>query len=307
MEDQVLKIHVAEEAAGQSVERFLRIGLGLSRKQISRLKFREEGIRLNGLRQRVTQTLHTGDLLEVRLETGGEKAGKVEACSGIGKLKILYEDRDLLAVEKPAGLVCHPSHGHWRDTLSNLAAAYLREQGTGGMIRLLGRLDKDTSGILLFAKNREAAGILARQRGDGNLEKTYLALAEGCPEPAEGTVDAPIQRIPGELMKMQVSPKGKAARTHYRVLRVWEKNGRKKALLQLKLEQGRTHQIRVHMAYLGCPLEGDPLYGTDPRGKGALLHAWKLRFAQPFTGQKIVLETELPPWCRGSQIKFQDF
>ena len=207
MEDQVLKIHVAEEAAGQSVERFLRIGLGLSRKQISRLKFREEGIRLNGLRQRVTQTLHTGDLLEVRLETGGEKAGKVEACSGIGKLKILYEDRDLLAVEKPAGMVCHPSHGHWRDTLSNLAAAYLREQGTGGMIRLLGRLDKDTSGILLFAKNREAAGILARQRGDGNLEKTYLALAEGCPEPAEGTVDAPIQRIPGELMKMQVSPR----------------------------------------------------------------------------------------------------
>ena len=307
MEDQVLKIHVAEEAAGQSVERFLRIGLGLSRKQISRLKFREEGIRLNGLRQRVTQTLHTGDLLEVRLETGGEKAGKVEACSGIGKLKILYEDRDLLAVEKPAGMVCHPSHGHWRDTLSNLAAAYLREQGTGGMIRLLGRLDKDTSGILLFAKNREAAGILARQRGDGNLEKTYLALAEGCPEPAEGTVDAPIQRIPGELMKMQVSPKGKAARTHYRVLRVGGKKGRKKALLQLKLEQGRTHQIRVHMAYLGCPLEGDPLYGTDPRGKGALLHAWKLRFAQPFTGQKIVLETELPPWCRGSQIKFQDF
>ena len=128
MEDQVLKIHVAEEAAGQSVERFLRIGLGLSRKQISRLKFREEGIRLNGLRQRVTQTLHTGDLLEVRLETGGEKAGKVEACSGIGKLKILYEDRDLLAVEKPAGMVCHPSHGHWRDTLSNLAAAYLREE-----------------------------------------------------------------------------------------------------------------------------------------------------------------------------------
>ena len=301
MAERVIKILVGREEAGQSVERFLRQRMGLSRKQISRLKVREEGIRVNGRRQRVSGFLQMGDTLELRLETGfsGGKSGKVEACPEAGSLHILYEDRDLLAVVKPAGIVCHPSHGHYRDTLSNQAAAYLEARGEAGVIRLVGRLDKDTSGIVVFAKNQETAAALARQREAGEMQKMYLALAEGCPPAKEGTVAAPLARDPGHLMKMQVSPEGKAACTRYRLLKTIEGEKGRRALLLLQLEQGRTHQIRVHMAFIGCPLAGDPLYGRNPQGTGALLHAWKLSLFQPFTREKICLETDLPEWAEG--------
>ncbi len=301
MADRELTARVKLQETGWTVGKYLRERMGFSRKQISRLKFRDGGIAVNGGRQRVNFRLSEGDILKVRLEEhiGNGKKSKVEPCTGRSSLKICYEDCDLLAVEKPAGIPCHPSHGHHLDTLANQAAAYLNGRGKDVGIRLVGRLDKDTSGIVVFAKNREAAAALSRQRREGRLQKVYVALAEGCPQSIEGTVEVPIKKVPGELMKMQVSPEGKIAATHYRVLKTWGEDGKKRTLLQLNIEQGRTHQIRVHMAYIGCPLVGDPLYGTDPHGKGALLHSWRLAFRQPFTGKEIVLETELPKWSRG--------
>lgn len=285
---------------GMTVGAFLKSRMGFAPKQISRLKFREDGIRVNGRRQRTTAELKAGDLLEIRLEEGLRDTGpgRVEPCRGRSRLKILYEDPDLLAVEKPAGAVCHPSHGHYRDTVANQAAAYLKSRGEKGCVRLAGRLDKDTSGVLLFAKNRESAAALARQRETGQMEKIYLALVSGCPLKQEGTVDAPIGKVPGDLMRMQVAESGRPARTHYRILKTWEEHLQKRSLLLLTLEQGRTHQIRVHMAHIGCPLQKDPLYGRDPQGDGALLHAWKLRFVQPFTGKTILLTAGLPDWAK---------
>ena len=290
-----LELQITGRESGWTAGQLLRKRLGFSKKQISRLKFRESGILVNGERQRVNVLLKEGDILKVGLAEGS-RSGKVEPCPGQGILRILYEDRDLLAVDKPAGLVCHPSHGHHLDTLANQAAAYLRGGGEACTIRICGRLDKDTSGIVLFAKNREAAAALARQRAAGVMRKVYLAMTEGCPEPREGTVDAPVGRAPGELMKMQVSEEGKPARTGYRVLRTEEWRGRQAALVELTLEQGRTHQIRVHMAALGCPLAGDPLYG-NPAGSGARLHAWKLSLVQPFTGERIFFRAESPDWA----------
>ena len=298
--DRELEIQMKPEDAGVTVGTFLRIRLGFSKKQISRLKFRENGIRIDGVQRRTDYRLRAGELLKIRLEekTGEGQESRVIPCPGAEHPDILFENADLLAVNKPAGMVCHPSHGHYLDTLANRAAAYLERKGEPGTIRLVGRLDKDTSGIVLFAKNREAAAALGRQRRCGSLRKGYLALVSGCPEPAEGTVDAPIDKIPGELMRMQVSAEGKPARTHYCTLKTFQREGAVCSLLQLTLEHGRTHQIRVHMTYLGCPLMGDPLYGADPRGGGALLHAWKLQFFLPFTGEQISLETELPGWAQ---------
>lgn len=299
MAERVIKILIEGEGAGQSVEKFLRQRLGLSRKQISRLKFREDGIRVNGVRQRVSGILQPQDTLELKLGTGfgGGKSGRVAACTGTGRLNILYEDRDLLAVVKPAGIVCHPSHGHYRDTLSNQAAAYLEARGEAGVIRLVGRLDKDTSGIVVFAKNQETAAAMARQREAGKMQKIYLALVEGCPPEKEGTAAEPLARDRDHLMKMRVSPDGKPARTYYRVLKIRGEGKTRRSLLLLTLEQGRTHQIRVHMAHMGCPLAGDPLYGRGGREDRAMLHAWKLRMTHPFSGEGIELEAELPEWA----------
>lgn len=211
------------------------------------------------------------------------------------ELEILYEDQDILAVNKPAGLVTHPSGSHYSDSLSNQVAAYFRSKDKPTKVRSIGRLDKETSGILLFARNQTAAARLQKQRENGISEKTYLAAVSGSMlEDTDGTFHAittPLAPDPDNRLKMVISPGSslpgsKPAVTLYSVLKSTAPGSRISAsLVMLRLKTGRTHQIRVHMASLGHPLLGDSLYhlsDTTNLFSRAALHAWKLKFHPPF-------------------------
>ncbi len=211
------------------------------------------------------------------------------------ELEILYEDQDILAVNKPAGLVPPPSGSHYSDSLSNQVAAYFRSKDEPTKVRSIGRLDKETSGILLFARNQTAAARLQKQRENGISEKTYLAAVSGSMlEDTDGTFHAittPLAPDPDNRLKMVISPGSslpgsKPAVTLYSVLKSTAPGSRISAsLVMLRLKTGRTHQIRVHMASLGHPLLGDSLYhlsDTTNLFSRAALHAWKLKFHPPF-------------------------
>ena len=211
------------------------------------------------------------------------------------ELEILYEDQDILAVNKPAGLVTHPSGSHYSDSLSNQVAAYFRSKDEPTKVRSIGRLDKETSGILLFARNQTAAARLQKQRENGISEKTYLAAVFGSMlEDTDGTFHAittPLAPDPDNRLKMVISPGSslpgsKPAVTLYSVLKSTAPGSRISAsLVMLRLKTGRTHQIRVHMASLRHPLLGDSLYhlsDTTNLFSRAALHAWKLKFHPPF-------------------------
>lgn len=281
---------VLEQDNGIRLERFLKTRLGLTKNEVSRVKFRENGICVNGVRSKVSATLAAGDLVEVLLETGNEGSEGLKASKE--KLSVLYEDEDVIVADKPAGISVHPA-GRWdEDTLANRLAFYLQSKGEASIIRIFGRLDKDTSGVVLAAKNRAAATRLERQRRNGQISKSYLAIAEGIPEPANGQIHAPLGPDPQKRKQMCVTSEGKPAITHYEMLAA----GHGHALLRLRLETGRTHQIRVHMASIGCPLLGDPLYGSGatPEMKRTALHAQALSFFQPFTGEKLCVKAPVP-------------
>ena len=216
-------------------------------------------------------------------------------------LSIVYEDDDLLVVDKPAGLTVHPSPGHSRHTLVHAVLAHCPDlSGVGGAQRpgIVHRLDKDTSGLIIVAKNDKAHLSLARQLKERMVEKTYLALVEGRVKQAEGVIDAPIGRHPRHRKRMAVLERGSSARsrealTNYRLLR--EVKGR--SFLEVWPETGRTHQIRVHLASIGHPIVGDPVYGRKRRGAVAVarqfLHAHRLVFQHPRTGERLELEAPL--------------
>lgn len=329
-----LEFTIDAGTAGMSIRQFLGEKLAFSGHQISRLKFQEDGIRIGGRKVYVSHVLAEGEHLSVGLTEqvlrrdteGGRRARVWEAPAAelaAFPLRVLYEDRDLLIVDKPAGIVCHPSPGHYCDTLANQAAAYLGGTGTAMDVRVTGRLDMETSGIVTFARSTEAAAMIQRQRADGRLVKTYLALAEGALEEAEGVVDVPIRRESPGSHRMVCARDGKEARTFYRVLaRTGGPGGRERTLLSCRIEHGRTHQIRVHMAYIGHPLAGDPLYGavcaaaegtneegagpgacSGPGGEAMGLHACSLSFYQPFSGEKIDIQANLPEWAYNLQSK----
>ena len=212
-------------------------------------------------------------------------------------LRIVYEDDDLLVVDKPAGLAVHPSPGHSRHTLVHAILAHcpqLSSIGGEGRPGIVHRLDKDTSGLIIVAKHDDAHRSLARQLKERQMEKRYLALVEGLVEPPEGVIEAPIARHPRRRQRMAVVEGGREARTRYKLLR--EVGGR--SLLEVRPETGRTHQIRVHLAAIDHPVAGDRVYGRRDAGRWPLrrhfLHAHGLVFHHPRTGERLELEAPLP-------------
>jgi len=285
--------YTVTEADGRlTAGEIMRERLKLSSREVSRCKLFEDGVMCKGNPIRVISELEPGEVLTVRLYEDIENGSLIIPSDE--PIDIVYEDEDLILLNKKGDMVVHPSYAHYKDSLSNALAGYYKKTGQEHVMRVIGRLDRETSGLIIFAKNRHSASILSRKSERMSRRKEYLALCSGIFETKEGTVDAPIERIPGQRMIREVRDDGKRAITHYKV----EKEFRDFSLVRLRLDTGRTHQIRVHMSYLGHPLLGDNLYGKDIQdNKGltrAALHACHLEFEQPITGEKLSFEAKIP-------------
>ncbi len=239
-----------------------------------------------------------------RGETVGVEIPPPAPCEALAQhipLWILHEDAHLIVIAKPAGMVVHPAPGHPEATVVNALLHHCQDlSGIGGKLRpgIVHRLDMDTSGVLAAAKNDAAHLSIARQFAARTTEKTYLAIVKGVPRDDSGLVTLPVGRHPVDRKRMAVtSPKGRAAETRWKVLERFSDA----ALLELTIKTGRTHQIRVHMAALGHPVAGDPVYGTKTRGAARaraarqMLHAWKLSLHHPATGQRLTFTAPIPP------------
>lgn len=270
---------------------------GLTRSAAQRLL--EEGkVSLQGRPLKKNHRLRAGEELELCLPDPVPTDARPQDIP----LDIVYEDADVAVVNKPRGMVVHPAPGNPDGTLVNALLAHCGQSlsGVGGAIRpgIVHRIDKDTSGLLIIAKNDRAHLALSAQLKDHTLSRIYEAVAIGSLKEDRGTVDAPIGRSLRDRKRMAVVPDGRRAVTHYQVLARYPGYTH----LRCQLETGRTHQIRVHMAYLGHPLAGDPVYGpkNDPeRLGGQCLHAKELTFVHPTTGQTVHLTCPLPDWFSG--------
>ncbi len=294
MENLDLIITVDDKDSGCTVGTMLRRKKGFSRTLVRKLK-RSGSIRCNGVPVFMGDKVKAGDVLVVTMP--GEEATLLEPEEI--PLDIVYEDRDILAVNKPAGMLVHPVKWEQIGTLANAVLYYWREAGKVGRFRPVYRLDRDTSGIVLVAFGQYAAQQLAAQLEKKLLRRRYIAVVEGTP-PNVGKIDLPLGLKPGCNAEWMVTPGGRPAITHYRLLRKLG-NGRTGSsapafsLLQLELETGRTHQIRVHMSHIGHPLVGDARYGGDETlFHRQALHAAAIDFIHPRTGAQVKLRAPIP-------------
>ena len=250
---------------------------------------------VNGKTIKASYKVQTGDKIEVEEEVPVEVSLKAQDIP----LDIIYEDNDMIVVNKPKGMVVHPANGNPDGTLVNAIMAICKDSlsGIGGEIRpgIVHRLDKDTSGIIIVAKNDKAHINLSEQIKDHKVKKTYIALVRGIVKENEATISMPIGRSEKDRKKMAVTKKGKEAITHFKVLQRYDKY----TLLRVNIETGRTHQIRVHLSQIGYPIVGDEVYSNGKNEwniKGQCLHAKSLEFTHPITGEKMYLEAKLPEY-----------
>ena len=249
---------------------------------LKRIKF--SGLYVNGEKATVRKAVKEGDVVKILFPDCD--SSDIEAIEA--PLTIVYEDEDILAVSKPTSMPVHPSKGNSLVTLANAVMWYYRDKPF--VFRAVNRLDRDTSGIVLIAKTAEAAYRLSDAMKKGEFIKEYVAVVDGCPTPKSGTINARIAREREGEMKRVVREDGKDAITHYEVIKTTGEH----SLVRIKLETGRTHQIRVHMAHIGHPLTKDFLYGNGTPGDTYRLHAEKLTLPHPRTGEIITLVSQAP-------------
>lgn len=258
---------------------------------MNRLKWYDK-ILVNGVSQRTNFMVRQGDLVSVMLDEEPPEYPAEDV-----PVQILYEDEHILAVDKEPGVLIHPSrHRDW-GTLANAVAGYYQRTGQPSAFHPVTRLDRDTYGIVLIGKNSHVHALLNAYHSAGKLQKIYEAWAYGCPQVPQGTVDAPIQRRPLPSLLRCIDPEGKPSQTVYRVKQKLESS----CILELQPITGRTHQLRLHCAHIGCPILGDPQYGTEASGQLSArlgltyqrLCAKKLEFVHPITGEELCLESEM--------------
>lgn len=250
-------------------------------------------VRVNGAVARAADPVAAGDLVEAAPPAASEPP--VQAVAEDIPLEIVYEDADLLCLNKPPGLVVHPAAGHWQGTLVNAILHHCADVSDGGHpLRpgIVHRLDKDTSGCILVAKNDAAHAALARQFAERTAQKTYLAVVRGRPRATGGVVTGALARHPVHRQRMAISrrPEARAAETTWKVL---QSEGNL-SLLECRPKTGRTHQIRVHLKHLGHPIAGDRVYGGGADFERQLLHAWKIAVAHPRTGERLEFQAPVP-------------
>ena len=279
------------EDEGLEVLTLLRREFRVSTNLLRQLKVTENGILLEGVRVTVRHTVKAGQTLSILREPDSGKEKRVEPMEG--PLDIVYEDSDLMILNKPAGVAVHPSPGHYDgQTLANRVVFYLAQTGQNPTFRAINRLDRGTSGLMTCAKNKLSAHRLEELLSNDGIRRTYHAICEGIVTPESGTIDLPIGKAEGKGIMRQVREDGQRAVTHYRVL----KTQNNRTLLEIQLETGRTHQIRVHFSHLGHPLCGDFMYGQELDGmKGCALHSCAITLTQPSTGAPLAFTVPDPP------------
>ena len=286
-----LEKKVEEKYDGIVIREFLKEELELSSRLIRRAAI-EKRIFVNKEAVRMRKVLHTGDIVEVKLQ-------RVESQNIIPEkmeLNIVYEDEDILVLNKPPYTVVHPTRGYPTGTLANGILYYFNETNQNCIVRLVSRLDMDTSGLIIIAKNQYAHMALSKEMQLNHLEKRYLAVVHGHLQKEEGTIDLPIFKPEDEesIFKRIIDERGQRSITHYKVV----KKFKDATLVECLLETGRTHQIRVHLSHIGHPIYGDTLYGYGEEEKELIprqaLHAYGLDFKSPRTKEKLSLRAELP-------------
>ena len=284
----ILTHTVLPEEEGRMVKGILRGSLQLSYTLLKSLKWRENAILLNGQSVHVNAIVHAGDVVSVALS---ERTPREDLyCENTAAPDIVYEDEDLLVLNKPAGVAMHPKADD--AAAPSLAAMLTGYLGEGSVPHFVSRLDKGTSGLLIAAKSGYVHDRLRRALHSNELRREYRAVAVGQVTTPRGVIDAPIGRADGSIIRRCVREDGLVSRTEYEVLQTTERF----TLLRLRPETGRTHQLRVHMAYLGHPLAGDWLYGTENKNLIArpALHSYELWFTQPVTGQELHFTAPIP-------------
>lgn len=279
---------IDEDSAGLRVEQFLR-RKRYSGQNLSEIKRMPKSILVNGVHYYMRQELSTGDHLQVRIcET--QNSEKIPSTKL--PLDIIYEDEDLLVLNKPAGMPIHPSLNNYTNSMANALAYYFQSQGKPFIFRCCNRLDRDTSGLTIVSKHLVSGSILSDMTKYREVHREYLAIARGSVTPSEGTIQAPLGRKEGTIIERTVDwEHGEDAVTHYKVVK--EANGH--SLVSLRLETGRTHQIRIHMKYLGYPLIGDYLYNPDMEYMTRqALHSHHMEFTHPITGEHMSFTASLP-------------
>lgn len=279
---------------------------GLSRVAVQRL-IEEEKILVNGRKTKPSYKIQEKDEITVK----EEKPKEIELKAQDIPVEIIYEDTDIIVVNKPKGMVVHPANGNPDGTLVNAIMAICKDSlsGIGGEIRpgIVHRIDKDTSGILIIAKNDKAHINLSEQIKNHEVQKTYIAMVRGMVKENEATINMPIGRSTRDRKKMAVTQNGKQAITHFKVIKRFPNHNC--TLLEIKIETGRTHQIRVHLSQIGYPIIGDSVYsnGKNEWGiQGQCLHSKSLQFKHPSTGEEIFLEAELPAYFQAMILEMED-
>ena len=297
----IKKLHIENLEEKFRLDAYIaKVDVELSRSMIQKL-LNEEKITVNGKIQKASYKIQNGDEIEIQIDPPKEVKLEAEEIS----IEIIYEDNDILVVNKPKGLVVHPANGNWNGTLVNAIMAHCKDSlsGIGGELRpgIVHRLDKDTSGLLIVAKNDKAHIKMSEQIKNREVNKTYIALVRGTVAENEATINMPIGRSTKDRKKMAVVKNGKEAITHFKVLERYTTSKGTYTLLEVKIDTGRTHQIRVHLSEIGHSVVGDMVYsnGKNEFGvEGQCLHAKKLEFNHPITGEKMILEADLPEYFK---------
>lgn len=286
--ERILTYTISDSEHQLRVEQFLR-RKGYSRQNLTELKKMRNSVLLNGIWVHMNELISAGDILTIHIQENdySEHIPPTEL-----PLDICYEDEDIIVVNKPAGMPIHPSLNHYYISLANALAWYYQQQNKPFIFRCTNRLDRDTSGLTVVAKHMLSASILSQMTVRHDIHREYLAVVRGSVTPTSGTIDAPLIRKPGSIIERAVDfEHGEQAITHYQTID--EKNGH--SLVSLVLETGRTHQIRIHMKYLGFPLVGDYLYNPDMEFiTRQALHSYKLRFPHPITEKMMEFTAPLP-------------
>ena len=294
---------VSQEEKGKRLDTYIpSVDTDITRTSAQRL-IEDGNILVNGKNAKVSYKIQENDKISVEIP----EPKQIELKAQNIPIEIIYEDSDIIVVNKPKGMVVHPANGNPDGTLVNAIMAICKDSlsGIGGEISIVHRIDKDTSGLLIVAKNDNAHVKMSEQIKNHEVKKTYIALVRGVFKENEATIDMPIGRSTSDRKKMAVNKNGKNAITHIKVLKRFDKY----TLLQVNIETGRTHQIRVHLSHIGYPIVGDYTYSNGKNEFdviGQCLHAQKLEFKHPITQKDMCLEAELPQYFKDILDKLKD-